>query len=309
MLHLVYTKNQELQNKLNSLEEVRRLLILYPIPPKSELRLRWEATTQRVYSSMILDNFIVTKKEVIQILSGSKKGKISQADKEVLSYKRAFDYIKENWTLNTKPISAKVMFVLADSKSTFKALEPTLNQVLDYLEGQNEPPLIQAAIAYSQLAILNPIDRSTNKLARFVAYLLLYKLGYDFRGLLVLEKPWQDEPVLFQNTLNSITKNGNSNRWLDFFIQGVSRQIDQIFRQIKEKQFTTDLAMSLFNLNDRQKEIMAVLDQPNLAITNKKVQKICGVSQITASRDLARLTSLGLIFPHGKGRSVNYTKV
>ncbi len=46
-----------------------------------------------------------------------------------------------------------------------------------------------------------------------------------------------------------------------------------------------------------------------MTITNKKVQKLFKVSQITASRDLAKLASVGLLFTHGKGRSVYYTKV
>jgi len=33
------------------------------------------------------------------------------------------------------------------------------------------------------------------------------------------------------------------------------------------------------------------------------------VSQITASRDLSKLGALGLLFIHGKGRSVYYTKI
>jgi hypothetical protein len=319
MLRLTYNKNQDLQNRLNSLEELRRQLILLPIPPKLELRYRWESTAQRIYASFILDNYPVSKKGVIQVLSIGKKGKITSLDKEILDYKKAFDYLKENWALNAKPVTPKAIFALGEIrfsgpksslfKKTFRDEEPTLRQILNYLEGQNEHPLIQAAIAYSQLAILSPTDLTTNSLARFLAYLYLYKLGYDFRGLLVIEKTWQDEQNLFRNSLESITKEGNSNRWLDFFTQGISSQINQIYLEIKEKQYSMDVGSSFFNLNDRQREILGFLDQPNIAITNKKVRELCRVSQITASRDLAKLASLGLLFPHGKGRSVSYTKV
>jgi len=61
-------------------------------------------------------------------------------------------------------------------------------------------------------------------------------------------------------------------------------------------------------LNDRQNKILERLENPNLKITNKDVQKMFGVSQITASRDLSKMANLGILLPHGKGRSVFYTK-
>ncbi len=69
------------------------------------------------------------------------------------------------------------------------------------------------------------------------------------------------------------------------------------------------MAQSYFELNDRQTSILNMLDLPQGSITNRKIQKAYKVSQITASRDLAKLTTLGFLFSHGKGRSVYYTKV
>lgn len=69
------------------------------------------------------------------------------------------------------------------------------------------------------------------------------------------------------------------------------------------------MAEGFFELNDRQKSILNMLDQPTASITNRLTQKAYKVSQITASRDLAKLTTLGFLFSHGKGRSVYYTRV
>ncbi len=71
---------------------------------------------------------------------------------------------------------------------------------------------------------------------------------------------------------------------------------------------TINKADSFFDLNERQKEIISLVDKPNSKISNKHVQKIFNVSQITASRDLAKLASLGLLFAISKGRSTFYTK-
>ncbi|OGK57462.1 hypothetical protein A3H83_03340 [Candidatus Roizmanbacteria bacterium RIFCSPLOWO2_02_FULL_39_8] len=64
----------------------------------------------------------------------------------------------------------------------------------------------------------------------------------------------------------------------------------------------------LLSLNSRQREIIQMLEDPKSRITNKQVQKKFSVSQITASRDLAKLTIVGVLFSHGKGRSTWYSK-
>ena len=65
---------------------------------------------------------------------------------------------------------------------------------------------------------------------------------------------------------------------------------------------------SLWRLSNRQKLIMEKLENPNIKITNREVAKMFAVSQITASRDLSKMVNLGILLPHGKGRSVYYTK-
>ena len=55
------------------------------------------------------------------------------------------------------------------------------------------------------------------------------------------------------------------------------------------------ISSSFWDLNERQKVILGILDQPGVSITNKTVQKRFKISQITASRDLSKLAILGLL--------------
>ena len=67
--------------------------------------------------------------------------------------------------------------------------------------------------------------------------------------------------------------------------------------------------LATWKLTERQKKIMEKLENPNIQITNRDVQKMFTVSQITASRDLSKMVNLGILLPHGKGRSIFYTRV
>jgi predicted HTH transcriptional regulator len=86
-------------------------------------------------------------------------------------------------------------------------------------------------------------------------------------------------------------------------------QLERDYLRIKNRTYTSNVPQSFFHLTDRQKEIVVMMDRPQSSVTNRQVQKEFGISQITASRDLARLTTLGILYPQGRGRSVHYTKL
>ena len=100
----------------------------------------------------------------------------------------------------------------------------------------------------------------------------------------------------------------NLTLWLEFFAEGIINQLEEALKDIENLSYKTTLPAAFFNLNDRQKHILTFLEEPGSRITNKKVQNIFNISQITASRDLAHLKTLGLLISHGKGRSVYYTR-
>ena len=96
---------------------------------------------------------------------------------------------------------------------------------------------------------------------------------------------------------------------IEFYTNAVLQQSENIQKRLKEKKFDTEQQESFFHLTDRQKQILSLFDEPGLRLTNRKVQELFDVSQITASRDLAKLAELNLLFSSGKGRSVFYTKI
>ena len=74
------------------------------------------------------------------------------------------------------------------------------------------------------------------------------------------------------------------------------------------KPIDSEVPAETFILNERQKKILAHLDEPGSSINNRSLQKMTGISQMTAARDLSKLVEHGLIISHGKGRGVVYTR-
>jgi Fic family protein len=118
----------------------------------------------------------------------------------------------------------------------------------------------------------------------------------------------KDENVFKENHKRALNTTSLT-LWLEYFAESILEQTEEIFQSIKNpKTGMIDSGKSYCELNERQRSILSFLDQPQMTITNRQVQRKYKISQITASRDLTKLTNLGCLFSHGKGRSVYYTR-
>ncbi len=309
---LSYNLSSSLTESLQKIENLRQKILLTPLSAKTETRLRWEAMINRIYWSLVLSGSPLTKAEMVKLLtSEGKKKRFTGEEQEVISYKKALDYISQNWLVTTERITPKVVVTLHDlaCPDQLRGGEAPLKQVLDYLQASSENPVVQAGVAQIQLITLAPFSDGNGRTARLLALLFLYKAGFDFRGLLVLDEYFRRDLAAFRQTTENVSKSQSLTLWLEYFAQGVAAQLEKAQEDLTLQRSHLDLPATFWNLNDRQKEILTQMSQPDSTITNKKVQKQFKVSQITASRDLSRLAYLGLIFARGKGRSIYYTKV
>jgi len=317
MATLAYNLSPKLEEYLEKIESLRKQILLTAIPPKTELRLRWEAALNRVFWSLSLTDNTLTKQEMTNLLSQLGIKRLGPAQKQVINYKKALDYINENWLVSSLQInfpSVKKLFEICfkgiptQNLGAINSVKKEIDYFLEYLQTGKENPILQAGIAQIVMIELSPSTDGNGSLARLIPYLFLYKHGYDMRGLLVIDEYLRRDVVALKAAITSVRNNKNLTLWLEYFSYGVAVQLTKALEDIQKSRFSSELPSSYWKLNERQREVLSLLEQPGVRVTNKVVQKMFGVSQITASRDLAKLASLGLVFPHGKGRSVYYTK-
>ncbi len=308
MVEFSYNFSPTISKLVETVEILRRDILLVPLSPKHELHYRWEAMLSRLYWSLSLNGNNLSKKEMIKILSSSEKKKLSSDEANVVNYRRALIYINHEWLVTTKEVNVKTVQTLHELACSGKLRVPeaTIKQMLVYLQAAKEHPVIQAAIAQIQIVGIAPFSDGNGRTSRLLSLLFLYKHGYDIRGLLMLDDYWRHNMGTFNQTIQNALKNGNITLWIEYFAQACVHQLTKVRQALLSEQFSLNIPF-YWHINDRQKEIMAILEQPGSSITNKKVQKAFKISQITASRDLTRLATLGLLFAHGKGRSVYYT--
>jgi len=228
----------------------------------------------------------------------------------ILQYKLSLDYIKRDWHLSSQSISVSTLLELykMTGKPEINVSEKELQDIISYLHASADNPFTQAALAKLQLRRMFPDSRHSELFSTMASYLFLYQSGMDCRGLLVLEKPWSLERKLFNGYYTTALAKPNVTGWIEYFVKTLCNHLETVYQSLLQNQTKVE-EEKIGKLNERQKVIMTLLDDPKAFITNRTIQKIFHISAITASRDLAKLTMLGLLIQQGKGRSVRYTRI
>lgn len=312
MLNITYTISPRLKEYLTKIENLRKQILLTPIPPAKELRLRWEATFNRTYSCLKLAGNPLKKQEMLKILTEIAHKFRNSEQQEVLKFKQALDHISQNWLGAGMPVNAQDIIELHRiiGNGQLRVPKSGLQYLLDYLQARSENPIIQAAIVNIEMEKMQLFTEHNKLLSCLASLVFLCKYGYDLRGFLAYETEWVEDGKSFGENLARAANSVSLTLWLEYFAGCILRQAEALAQVIEKPKTTTlDLRKSFWELQERQKSILNYLDSPQATITNRQIQKRFKTSQITASRDLAKLTNLGFLFSHGKGRSVYYTRV
>lgn len=314
MNNLSYHLSETINENLKSIEDLRKKILITPIKPKVELMLRWDANINKAYWGLTLADNPLTKAQMVKILSTSLPKKLKNSEKEIISYMQTLSVIREDWTgSNIKIVTKDVLDIYdASCKSVFgstntyyKSKEELVSKILTFIESGKEHPIIQAGLLQIEIIKLSPFENGTGRVARLLSHLILSKYGYDLRGLLVLEDYYREDLISLREATKSIEKYKNATMWLEYFTTGVKKGMEKVVENITKSELVTHKDWKISN---RQKLILEKLENPNIKITNREVCKMFSISQITASRDLSKMVNLGILLPHGKGRSVFYTK-
>lgn len=315
MTLLTYNLSSDIRSSLEKIDSQRKMILLFPLTPENEIEFRFEATVNRVYWFWAINDNSLNKQVLRRLFSCQTKQKTDPEIQEIINYREAFNWIYWNWLASSQTILPETVLELynlaclrtSGKAGEFSSVSETVKYFLEYLQKGKEHPVILAAIAYIQLMYINPFEKNTKKIASLLSYLILNKHYYDFRGLLVIEESWKHDFLSYNKNCQTALENNNLNVWLEYFVKTMINSGENVLHTLSSPKGTSQTA-AFSRLNERQKEILALLDDPKETITNRKVQQMFKMSQITASRDLIKLTNLGLILTHAKGRSVYYTR-
>lgn len=306
MEHFSYIVTPQAKKEIENITQIRNKILLQLIKPQDEIMIRWKALINRLINSARLRGKNFKHEEAEKVFLRGKKPE-GELEHELTDYYKDIVYIKYTWLLNNNVVTLSDIIKLKTIKLNSRKEEDEMLKVLKFVQINFDDPIVQAVLAFTFLNTIKGYSNIANHI--LILHIFLYKYGFDFRGLLDIEEYILNDKEHFQKLVEEAKKEKSLTKLLEYVIQAISIQSEKAYYNLTTKQFKNVVPPVYFNLTDRQKQILYFFEKPEARITNRNVQSLFKVSQITASRDLAKLASLGLIIAFGKGRSTYYSKV
>ena len=173
-------------------------------------------------------------------------------------------------------------------------------------------PIVRAAILHLQFVTIHPFTDGNGRVARLLTQLQLYRDGWDFRKILVLEDYYNRDRMSYYNAENKAQgKNYSPDMdftiWLEYFTNGFLIEARKALEQIQSIGFgkVSKKSEQIF-LNKDDIQIMDFLSTTG-RITSEDVVDILKVAKRTAQLKLKSLADKGLLKLKGKGPSSYYS--
>ena len=312
-----YTISRILSDDLASIDLLRNKMLTIPINPRIEYLFRWNAMVETIYGSFVLSKIPISRAEIEVILSKPRHAK-TPTSTAVDAYANAYRWIAQHWSGSPVSVTSGDIEVLATlalsqphrTPEAFSNQEREISTFCKYLTTQNDHPIVSAGLAHAYFlhAQIGPQDQG--KIARLTSSVYLSQSGYDIRGMNHPESIWASDTKAYEFALQEALQLGQLTPWLEYVAATIKNsylRLTTAFERAAHGINSAEDQAKAF-LSNRQLDILDLGATPNTKLTNRSVQLHFHISAITASRDLARLASIGQLYMHGKGRSVYYTR-
>ena len=172
-------------------------------------------------------------------------------------------------------------------------------------------PIIRAGILHLQFVTIHPFTDGNGRVARLLTQLQLYRDGWDFRKILVLEDYYNKDRMSYYNAENraqgkTYQESMDFTSWLDYFTSGFLVEARKALEQIQSIGYGKVSKKSEQIFLDRAEiQIMDFLTTTG-RITSLDVVDILKLTKRSAQLKLKELVNKKLIKPQGKGPSTYY---
>ena len=294
------------------------------------------------HHSTHIEGTALSLEQAKNILEGKKvKGVNRDDEKELLNYKKSMDFIskylgkkdpitegiiRELHKITVKSVRGnqadpgnyrKIQNYVVNSRTREVIYTPPpplevphlMREFVEWLnKAEDISPVLIAGIAQFQFVHIHPFIDGNGRTARLLSTLILYKTGYDFKRLFTISEYYDKDRPLYYQAIQSVRKNNmDMTSWLDYFVEGLRSQMEEIQEKGK-KAIVAEKAVKIlqdFGLNTRQGRIIRYL-VINEQIDNEQCQKICNSIKRTATRDLTGLVEKGVLEKHGEKKGTYY---
>lgn len=343
-----YTITQQILSHITEIAEIKAVVERSKVLPLNEAQLRRQAILRMAYTSTSIEGNKLAEFEVGKVFEGKS---VRASHKDVLEVQNYYEAIKlldkmaktkNELTINEILKMHKIVinglvenekagkfrsgdvYVLDDlgggkEMLRFKAApasktEKLVNDLLDWIKkARNEGihPILIAGIFHLEFVSIHPFTDGNGRVARILTQLLLYRMRWDFRKIIVLEDFYNRDRLAYYNAEHyeegeTYQQGRDFTHWLEYFTRGFLIEARKVLEQIQSIGFGKISKQSEQIFLDRDElQIMDFLTTTG-RITSDDVVDILKVAKRTSQLKLKQLTDKGLLLQKGKGPSTYY---
>ena len=342
-----YTINSGILSNITEIVEIKAVIERSRVLPLNEAQLRQQAILRMAHTSTSIEGNKLAQFEVGKVIEG-KSVRASQKDiLEVENYCKALKLLDEmsktrhaittdeilklhkilieglvevkksgNW----RPADVYVLDDLGDGREILRFKAPIsrkvpglINELLEFLKQSNDThPILKAGILHLQFVSIHPFTDGNGRIARLLTQLQLYRDGWDFRKILVLEDYYNRDRRSYYNAENEVqgkayNPDADFTPWLEYFTNGFLVEARKALEQMQSIGFgqVSKKSEQIF-LNRDEIQIMDFLTSTG-KITSEDVVDILKIAKRTAQLKLKKLVDNGLLTRKGSTTATFYT--
>lgn len=343
-----YTITPSILSKVAEIVEIKAAVERSRVLPLNEAQLRRQAILRMAHTSTSIEGNKLAQFEVGKVLEG-KSVRASQKDiLEVENYYKALKLLDEmakkkgNITFDEilslhkvvinglvekektgkfRPSDVYVLDDLGDGREMLRFKAPSapkvhqlLADLLDWLntaKAEAIHPILIAGIFHLEFVSIHPFTDGNGRVTRLLTHLLLYRFGWDFRKIIVLEDYYNQNRLAYYNALHSeegevYVQGREFTSWLEYFTTGFLIEAKKVSEKIQSIGYgkVSKKSEQIF-LDKDEIQIMDFLSTTS-RITSDDVADILNITKRAAQLKLKRLLRYKLIKIQGSGPSTYY---
>ncbi len=343
-----YTITPKILTNISDITEIKAIVERSRVLPLNEAQLRRQAILRMAHTSTSIEGNKLAQFEVGKVLEG-KTVRAPQKDiLEVENYYKALQLLEKLSKLKHDLTVEEVLLLhktvingLVDKEKTGK-FRPGDVYVLDDLGGGKEllrfkgpdakvvpglvskllewlkksrkdlHPIIVAGILHLEFVSIHPFTDGNGRVARLLTQLFLYRRGWDFRKIIVLEDYYNRDRLSYYNAEHmeegsQYIQGREFTHWLEYFTSGFLVEARKALEKIQSIGFgkVSKVSEQIF-LDKDEIQIMDFLTTTG-RITSDDVSDILPIAKRTAQLKLKNLVEKGLLERQGETTGTYYT--
>jgi Fic family protein len=343
-----YIITPEALSAVAEIAEIKAVIERSRVLPLNELQLKREALIRMVHTSTSIEGNRLAEHQVDRVLSGMSVAADDKSILEVKNYQSAVKEVEKlakekkqltsELILDLHKLSMKGLlpeekagkfrvgeiYVVDDNGDGTEELRyqgpgpedvsKLIKEMVDWYKKATEKedlhPVLKAGILHLQFVSIHPFSDGNGRMARLLTQFSLYRDGWDFRKIIVLEEFYNKDRQEYYNAENIVQgdkyhEGQDITPWLEYFIAGFLVEARKVYKIINSLGFNKNTEKEQTVLDPDEVKIIDFLVSSN-SMKSGDILKLLNVSKRTAQLKLKGLIEKKLIKPQGKGPATYY---